>query len=46
VAANFPLTDRESRAFWPVYKEYRAEVEKVADRVAKLIVALPPTTRR
>jgi hypothetical protein len=39
VAANLPLTDAESRAFWPVYKEYRAEVEKVGDRVAKLIVA-------
>jgi hypothetical protein len=39
VAANLPLTDGEALAFWPVYKEYRAEVEKVADRVAKLIVA-------
>jgi hypothetical protein len=29
VATNLPLTDGEARAFWPVYKEYRAEVEKV-----------------
>src|SRR5262245_3309781 len=39
VAANLPLTDGEARSFWPLYKEYRAEVEKVADRTAKLIVA-------
>jgi hypothetical protein len=39
VAANLPLTEGEARAFWPVYKEYRGEVEKVSDRVAKLIVA-------
>lgn len=39
VASNLPLTDGESRAFWPVYKEYRAEVEKVGDRLSKLIVA-------
>lgn len=24
VAANLPLSDTESRAFWPVYKAYRA----------------------
>lgn len=39
VAANLPLTDGESKIFWPVYKEYRAEVEQIGDRVAKLVVA-------
>ena len=39
VAANLPLTDGESKIFWPVYKEYRAEVEQLGDRVAKLVVA-------
>ncbi len=39
VAANLPLTEGEAKTFWPVYKEYRGEVEKVGDRVAKLIVA-------
>jgi hypothetical protein len=39
VAANLPLTEGEAKIFWPVYKEYRAEVEKIGDRVAKLIVA-------
>jgi Na+-transporting NADH:ubiquinone oxidoreductase subunit NqrC len=39
VAANLPLTDGESKIFWPVYKEYRTEVEQIGDRVAKLVVA-------
>jgi hypothetical protein len=39
VAANLPLTEGEARVFWPVYKEYRAEVEKLGDRTAKLVVA-------
>lgn len=39
VAANLPLTEAEARAFWPVYKDYRAEVEKIGDRVATLITA-------
>ena len=38
VAANLPLSDTESRAFWPVYKAYRAEIETLANRMAKLIV--------
>lgn len=37
VAANLPLSDGESKTFWPVYKEYRGEIEKLAERAAKLI---------
>jgi hypothetical protein len=39
VAANLPLTEGEARTFWPVYKEYRGEVEKIGERVAGLITA-------
>ena len=39
VAANLPLSEGEARAFWPVYKEYRGEVEKIGQRVASLIAA-------
>ena len=39
VAQNLPLTEAESKAFWPVYKEYRSEVERLSDRTAKVIVA-------
>ncbi len=39
VAANLPLSEGEARTFWPVYKEYRGEIEKLGDRMAKLIAA-------
>ena len=39
VAANLPLAEGEARAFWPVYKEYRTEIEKLGDRLAKVITA-------
>jgi len=39
VAANLPLTEGEARTFWPLYKEYRGEVEKLGERMARLITA-------
>jgi hypothetical protein len=39
VATNLPLTEDEAPAFWPVYKEYRGEVEKLGNRLATLITA-------
>ena len=39
VAANLPLTEEEAKTFWPAYKEYRADVEKLGDRMVKLIAA-------
>lgn len=32
------LTDQESAAFWPLYAEYRAAMDKVGDRLLKLIL--------
>jgi polyhydroxyalkanoate synthesis regulator phasin len=37
LAANLKLTDAEGAAFWPLYREYRAEMGKVGDRLQKLI---------
>ena len=37
VAANLPLTEEQATAFWPVYREYRLEMDKVADGVIALI---------
>ena len=37
VAANLGLTDEEGEAFWPLYREYRAEMATVGDRLQKLI---------
>jgi hypothetical protein len=37
VALNIGLTDFESKAFWPVYEEYWAEMKKLGDRDVALI---------
>ncbi len=37
VALNMGLTDYESKAFWPVYDEYWAEMKKLGDRDVALI---------
>jgi hypothetical protein len=38
IATEMKLTDHESEVFWPLYRSYRAEVEKVTDRVAELVL--------
>lgn len=38
LAEAMQFTDSESQAFWPLYREYRAEVEKVADGLVKLVL--------
>ena len=51
VAANLGLSDAEGEAFWPIYRQYRAEMGAVGDRMQKLITDYarsgrrPPTTR-
>jgi len=37
LTANLPLTAEESRAFWPLYHEYRAAVARKYDRVIALV---------
>jgi hypothetical protein len=39
VAKNLPLSEGEARAFWPVYKSYRGEVEVLGQRLTKLVFA-------
>ena len=38
IAEQMVLTDQESDAFWPVYRDYRAEVEKANDSLVNLIL--------
>jgi hypothetical protein len=38
VAANLPLTDDQAKVFWPMYREYRGEMEKVGDRLVELVL--------
>ncbi len=37
IAEEMKFTDQESEAFWPIYRSYRVEVEKVTDRIVKLV---------
>ena len=37
VAAAMGLSEQESQAFWPVYNDFRAEMNKVIDRHVRLI---------
>jgi len=37
VAANLPMSEQESTAFWPVYEQYRNTMREVGDRRVKLI---------
>lgn len=37
VAANLTLTEAQAAAFWPLYREYRAEMALVGDQLQKMI---------
>jgi hypothetical protein len=37
IATNMKLTESETKAFWPVYEGYQAELGKLRDREIKLI---------
>jgi hypothetical protein len=41
VAQNLQLTEAESRAFWPLYHQYRAAMDKVGDALLKLVLEQP-----
>src|SRR5262249_32908656 len=38
IAEAMQLSDRESEAFWPVYRNYRAEAEQLSDGIVKLVL--------
>ena len=37
VAANMALTDAESKAFWPIYDAYQAELQKINEQLGTII---------
>jgi hypothetical protein len=39
VAAGMEFTEAEGKAFWPIYEQYRAEMEKQGDALLKLVKA-------
>lgn len=38
VAKTLQLTESESAAFWPLYRSYRADMEKLGDSLLKLVL--------
>lgn len=38
IAEGMQLTTEESTAFWPLYREYRTEMEKLGDGLVKLVL--------
>jgi len=38
MAEELKLTEKEGEGFWPLYQSYRAEVEKVTDRIVELVL--------
>jgi hypothetical protein len=40
VSANLGLTSAEAEAFWPLYRDYAAEMATVGDRLQAMITAL------
>jgi len=37
VRDELQLTESEAAAFWPIYEQYRSEIERVRDRQAKMV---------
>jgi len=37
IAKNMKMTEAQATAFWPVYREYQAEMTKLGDRYIKLL---------
>ncbi len=37
VAENMDLTDAEAKNFWPIYDNYQKDLQKINDRLAKLL---------
>jgi hypothetical protein len=38
IAGEMKLTPQESDVFWPLYRSYRGETEKVTDKIAELVL--------
>ena len=38
IAEAMQLTEAESTAFWPLYREYRADMDKLGDGIVKLVL--------
>jgi predicted outer membrane protein len=37
VAANMELTESEAKGFWPIYEQYQKDLQKINQRIVKLL---------
>ena len=43
VAEAMQMTEAQSAAFWPLYRDYRAEMDRLGDRMVKLVLEYADT---
>ena len=46
VASNMELTESEAKGFWPIYDEYQKELQKINQRMAKVLESYADDNRR
>ena len=45
VATNMELTESEAKGFWPIYDEYQKELQKINQRMAKVLESFADDNR-
>jgi len=46
VASNMELTESEAKGFWPIYDQYQKELQKINQRMAKVLESYADDNRR
>ena len=46
VATNMELTESEAKGFWPIYDEYQKELQKINQRMAKVLDSYADDNRK
>ena len=46
VATNMELTESEAKGFWPIYEQYQKELQKINQRIAKVLDSYADDNRK
>ncbi|MGH7795057.1 MAG: hypothetical protein ACREQ2_09185 [Candidatus Binatia bacterium] len=46
VAANMELTESEAKGFWPIYEQYQKELQKINQRIGKVLESYADDIRK
>ena len=46
VATNMELTESEAKGFWPIYEQYQKELQKINQRIGKVLDSYADDNRR